>query len=421
MSRHSLPTQPTSFVGRQQELTDLTALLADPACRVLTLIGPGGSGKTRLAIEAARRVTFSDGVYFVALQPLRASENIVTAIVDVLPLHASGGEDPAQLLFHFLQDKHLLLILDNFEHLLDGVDIVTRLHGAAEHVKMLITSRERLNLRAEQVWPVSGLDIPNSRQTDPISRSAAQLFVERARRIQPDFAWEDQPDAIVRICQLVKGLPLALELAATWVRVMPCTAIAAEIQSNMDLLATTQRDMPERHRSMRAVFGHSWYLLTPEEQIAFSKLSVFRGGFTAEGAEQVAGASLQSLASLIDKSLVQVGESGRYDLHELVRQYAGEQLAAAGATEATTADHSAYFVGFMHARQTELVTLRAPRILNELALEFENIRAAWLALIEQRQEALLNQAMVTLCVFCDYQGRYQEGNRAAGKGACRAG
>jgi predicted ATPase/DNA-binding CsgD family transcriptional regulator len=409
MHPHNLPSQPTSFVGRRRALTEITSLLADPACRVLTLVGPGGSGKTRLAIEAARHMAFANGVYFVAFQPLRASENISTAIVEALPLPASSSEDPEQLLLHYLQDKQMLLILDNFEHLLDGADLVTRLHEAAERVKLLITSRERLNLRIEQVWPVPGLDVPDNRQPDPIRRSAARLFVERARLVQPDFAWEDQADAMARICRLVQGLPLALELAAAWVRVMPCAAIADEIQANMDLLATNQRDMPIRHRSMRAVFDHSWSLLTPQEQIAFSKLPVFRGGFTPDAAEKVAGATLPVLAALIDKSLVQVGVNGRYDLHELVRQYAGEQLEAAGETAATTAAHGAYFAGFMHARRAKLVTLHEPNTLNEIAQEFENIRAAWLALVEQRQMDLLDQALITLCVFCDYQGRYRDG------------
>ena len=337
MSLHNLPAQPTSFVGRQRELAELTALVADPTCRVLTLVGPGGIGKTRLAMEVASRMMthFADGVYFVPLQPLRSADNLVTAIVDALPLQLSGNDDPRQRLLHYLNGKHLILILDNFEHLLDGVGLVTDIFAAASHVNLLVTSRERLNLQAEQVWPVHGLDVPKDAADTADTHSAVQLFMERARQVQPDFTLDDEQNAVIRICQLVEGLPLALEMAAGWVRAMSCAAIADMIQRNIDILTTEQRDLPERHQSMRAVFDHSWNLLTPEEQTVFPRLAVFRGGFSAEAAQEVTGASLQTLATLIDKSLVKLDASGRYDLHELVRQYASEQLDAAGETAAT--------------------------------------------------------------------------------------
>jgi predicted ATPase/DNA-binding NarL/FixJ family response regulator len=406
---HNLPRPQTPFIGREHEIEAIIRQLHQTNCRLLTLTGPGGSGKTRLAIEVAQRIDFRDGIYFIALQPLRASEIIVTAIVDALPLRLSDSDEPMQLLRHYLRKKHALLVLDNFEHLLDGVDVVTDILDATSRVKLLITSRERLNLRAEQVWPVRGLDIPKNAQTTLASHSAVQLFAERARRVQPDFSVDAQPEAVIRICQLVDGLPLALELAATWVRVVPCATMADDIEHNMDILATTQRDMPERHQSMRAVFDHSWHLLTSEERSTFSKLAVFRGGFTAPAAGQVAGASLPILTGLIDKSLVQVGDGGRYDLHELVRQYAEDQLEAAGETEATLVSHSAYFADFMREHEAGLTTSRLPEVLDEIETEFDNIRAAWLTMVEQRHDDLIDQALVTLCIFCDHQGRYQEG------------
>ena len=271
---------------------------------MLTLVGPGGIGKTRLAVEVASQHLdyFEDGVYFVPLQAFEKVETIETAILDALPTQVTNHDAPRRQLLDYLRDKHLLL--DNFEHLLDGVDILTDILAVAEQVKLLVTSRERLNLRAEQVWPLQGLDLPEDTPGSLKLSSAVELFVDRARRVQPDFLLEQQLDGIAAICRTVDGIPLALELAARWVHVMICETIAGQIKHNIDMLVSRQRDLPHRHQSIRAVFDQSWDLLSEAERAAFSRLSVFRGGFTAEAAQAVAGASLRTLASLIDKSLV---------------------------------------------------------------------------------------------------------------------
>jgi predicted ATPase/DNA-binding CsgD family transcriptional regulator len=408
--RHNLPSQPTSFIGRENEIAEIVALLTEPACRLLTLIGPGGIGKTRLAVEVARRLKLDDGAYFVPLQPLRSIDDIVTTIVDALPLQLHGSTDPQQQLLDYLRERHMLLILDNFEHLLDGASLVTGILGAAPHVRLLVTSREALNLRAEHLWPLGGLPIPPDDALDVFDDySAVQLFVERTRRVKPDFSSAAQKHEIVRICRLVDGLPLALELAAGWTRALSPQAIGDEIERSIDFLASNQRDMPERHRSMRAVFERSWRLLSEEEQTVFSKLSVFRGGFTLEAAEQVAEASLTLLASLIDKSLLRLDVSGRYDLHELVRQYAQEQLETARETEAILDAHCRYYAGFLHEHEDAIHDHRELVALNAIHHDFENIRAAWQRAVRQADETAVNRMMHSLFSFCVYRGRVVTG------------
>jgi predicted ATPase/DNA-binding CsgD family transcriptional regulator len=409
-TRHNLPSQPTSFIGRENEITEIVALLADPNCHLLTLVGPGGIGKTRLATEAAQRVEPDDGAFFVSLQPLGSADNIVTTIVDALPLQLHGSTDPQQQLLDYLRERQMLLILDNFEHLLDGVSIVTGILEAASHVKLLVTSREALNLQAEHLWPLGGLDTPPDEALDVFDDySAVQLFVERTWRVKPDFSPEAYKHEVVRICRLVDGLPLALELAAGWTRALSPQAVGDEIQRSLDFLASNQRDVPQRHRSMRAVFDRSWSLLSAQEQVVFRKLSVFRGGFTAEAAQQVAGASLPLLASLIDKSLLRLEKSGRYDLHELLRQYTEEQLETVGETEATCDAHMDYYTATLSQRETGLKGPGQVEALDDIEADFENIRAVWNRAVMQRNVDIVGQMMEIVTLFFEMRTRHHEG------------
>ncbi len=329
MAVSNLPTQPTHFFGRTAELAEFTALLQDPACRLLTLVGPGGIGKTRLALELADRVTphFADGVYYVPLQALHKADNILSAIIASIPLHISSGEDPQQRLLDYLQAQHLLLVLDNFEHILAGIDLLSAILDHASQVKILVTSRESLKLREEWLRQIRGLDYPENGSTASQPYSGVQLFVERARRLRGDFVPDAHYSHIVRICQIVEGTPLALELAAGWIKSLSCREIAEELQQDWDILAARAPDAPERHRSMQAVFDHSWQLLTEDEQAGLRRMAVFRGGCTREAAQQVAGADLPLVAALVEKSLLRHDlDSGRYDMQELLRQYMQEQL-----------------------------------------------------------------------------------------------
>lgn len=377
-TRLNLPSQPTSFLGREDEIAGIIALLRAPDCHLLTLVGPGGIGKTRLAIEVARRQELFDDVYLVLLQPLRSFHDLVTTIVEMLPLQLHGSTD-AQQLIEYLRRQKILMILDNFEHLLDGVGLVTDVLNGAPHVKLLVTSRESLHLQAEYLWPVRGLDTPPDGGLEDFDRyGAVQLFVERAQRVKPDFSPHLYKHEIGRICRLTGGMPLALELAASWTRTLNPRAIGDEIQRSVAFLSTSQRDMPDRHRSMRAVFEHSWHLLAEGDQARFSALSVFRGGFTMDAAQQVAGATLQDLAALIDKSLVQTDDRGRYDLHDLLRQFAKEKLEAAGADSRTSENHCVYYATFIQERVEDLKGHRQIVAIPEINTDFENLRRAWM-------------------------------------------
>jgi predicted ATPase len=290
-----LPFQPTPFIGRGAELTELARILAAPTCRLLTLLGPGGIGKTRLAIEAAAGQTaaFRDGVAFVALASVRTHNQIVSAIGDTLGLSFAGQPNPTVHLLGALRARHMLLILDSFEHLLASTDLVSDILAEAPQVTILVTSHERLNLQAEWLFDVEGLAYPPEDPHMPVAAltdySAVQLFVQRVTQVQPGFSLPEATLAtIARICRHVAGMPLAIELAAAEVRNVPIALIEQQIRASLDGLATTLRDVPARHRSMRAVFDHSWNLLSEPERMLFSQLAIFRGGWTIEAAEAVA-------------------------------------------------------------------------------------------------------------------------------------
>ena len=402
-----LPHPATSFVGRAEEIIEIGSLLADPSCRLLTLLGPGGSGKTRLAIQVAERRAneFPHGVYFVSLNSLSMPESIVPAVAGVLELYLDGSE-PKQQLFDYLTGKRLLLVLDSFEHLLPGAELITEALGAAPDVKILVTSRESLNLQEEWVRRVEGLPFPVGDQFEqPEDYGAIRLFVERARRVRADFSLAAEREGVVRICQLVQGMPLGVELAAAWLKTMSCTLIADEIQQNLDFLTSPLRNVPERHRSVRAVFDHSWRLLSPQEQRVFRSLSVFRGGFARAAADRVVGASFAALTALLDKSLLQWTPPVRYDLHELLRRFAEEQLEGAGKSASVRAAHSDYYLDLLARRDADVKGRRQRQALNEIRAEFENIRAAWRWAVEHHDYERICLAINCLVTFAEMNNR----------------
>lgn len=409
----TLPSHSTPFVGRERELRELSDMLTDPVCRLLTIFGPGGIGKTRLTIETAaqNQPLFPDGVVFVPLQPLLAADEIPSAIAAVLALQLMGRDNPLAQMLNYLRDKHMLLVLDNMEHLLDGSDLLSTMLAAAPGLKLLVTSRELLNLQEEWLYPLDGLDIPADHTAADLSRnSAVQLFVERARRVRRDFALAAERDSVVRICQLVEGLPLAIELAAVWTKTLPCAVIAAEIGRNLAFLATSLRNVPERHRSMRATFDQSWGLLTEEQRQVFQRLAVFRGGLAHDAAEQVAGASLPILATLVEKSLVRHEPGGRYHLHELLRQYAEEHLRALPEmAHQTQQAHSSYYMALLAEQRVPITGGDQLAALAHIGCEFENMRVAWRWAVDHADMAAIGQAAHTLSLYYRIQGSYQEG------------
>lgn len=327
---HNLPSPATPLIGREGDLAEITdRLVNDPSCRLLTIVGSGGIGKTRLALQAAVQTLdhFADGAFLVSLEALTAAEALAPAILQALSSTTQDQKDPNAQLIDYLRDKNVLLVLDNVEHLLEGVALISAVLSAAPAVKIVVTSRERLHLQWEWLYEVQGLAYPATAPANAAADySAVQLFAHTARRMQARFDLAAEQAHVIRICQLVEGLPLGLELAASWVRVLPCREIVHQIESNLAALTTGVKDVPARHRSLQAVFEYSWNLLTPDEQGALLKLAAFPGGFRREAAEELAGAPLSMLFSLADKSLLRVSPAARYDLHPVLRACIGQKL-----------------------------------------------------------------------------------------------
>ena len=422
--RHNLPTQTTSFVGREEELADIRRLLLEEAaCRLVTLIGPGGTGKTRLALTAAGQLldAFSDGVYFVSLAPVSEVADIVPAIAEALRFTFYGSADPKDQLLNYLSRKQMLIVVDNFEHLLEGAELLADILAEAPDITLLATSREWLHLQEEWGYEVQGLRFPADFTGDQTeggpaleAYSGVQLFLQRARRALASFtpSAEDMAD-IVRICQLVEGMPLALELAAPWIRTLSCHEIATEIERSLDFLTTTLRNMPERHRSLRAVFEQTWGRLPAAQQDVLRQLSVFRGGCTREAAEQVTGASLLVLSSLVDKALLRRTNLGRYELHELIRQFAETQLASdPNGVEQIQQRHRDYFVAYLERRTAGVKGHGQKATLAEIKADIENVRLTWRRAVVNRDTEAIERVAECLYVYYLYSSGHYEGRMA---------
>ena len=381
VTRHNLPIQPNPFIGRQRELAEIARLLADPSLRLLTILAPGGMGKTRLSLAAAERQLrhFKDGVFFVPLAPLGSPHDIVTTIAEHIGFVFFGENPPAQQLVNFLKDREMLLVLDNFEHLLDGAELVNAIIQSTPDIKIIVTSRERLNLSGETVYSLRGLEFPTwETPDDALEYDAVKLFMQSANRVRADFELHtDDLDFLARICRLTAGMPLGIELAAGWVDVLSLEQIAREIQRGIDILETDMRDLPERHRSLRATFEQTWRRLTSDEQAIFARLSVFRGGFTLESAEAVASANLRHLRKLAQKSLIQIETNERYALHELLRQFGEGKLTATDELPDIQAKHAQYFADFMATCQRDSKSEKHMEAFHLIEAEFENVRVAW--------------------------------------------
>jgi DNA-binding SARP family transcriptional activator/predicted ATPase len=411
------PRPLTSLIGREQDLARLHALLDDPACRLVTLVGPGGIGKTRLALEAGatRRGRYRDGVVtvsFVGTSPARpeeAADLVVTNLAAALGVSLAVPRDPRELLADHLAGQELLLILDNLEQLRDAASVLAELLALAPGVQVLGTSRRRLGLGAEWLVEVPGLPHPPAgAEADATGYAAVQLFEERARLLRPGFRPSSDLAGVARVCRLVAGAPLAIELAARWVRSASPTAIADRLAAGGELLETTAPDVEPRHRSIRSVIDWSWELLGDAERQAMARLSVLRGGFDLDAAAAVAGAGLPLLAGLVDHSLVEVDEDGRYGMHELLRQHAAQRLAADPAAELEVRRrHATWFSGL-------LPDTDRPEEGVDLDADVENLRAATDWLVTDADPAELDRHLERLWQLYRRKGWFREAQAVFG-------
>ncbi len=406
--RQHLHAHQTPFVGREGELANIDQLMRNPAVHLINLTAPGGMGKTRLALEYAQRKIgqYTNGVYFVPLAGLSSREDVVLAIADAIRFGFSLMGDREEQLLTFLKDPaehHMLLVLDNLEHMLDEVvPLINVILRNAPDIHLLTTARVRLNLNSEYVYEVGGMDIPADLETDQLRyHEAVQLFANSARRAQPSFKLKDDDlPHVLRICRSVIGNPLGIVLAAAWTEVLSLEEIADEIQHSFDFLAAEMRDVPRRQWSIQAVFESTWQRLTPGEQHTFIRFAVFRGGCTRQAAQAIAGATPHSLMQLINKSLIwRDNESGRYEIHELLRQYAAAKLDQAGDGDDAVNAHAQFYVTFMADQLATLKRGEPLSTIHAMGADWENITRALFAPWSWQPD---NFAVVRACIEAMY-------------------
>lgn len=424
-----LPAQTTPLLGRVEELAQLSERLADPACRLVTVFGPGGSGKTRLALQAAAHYGVRTGqpIYFVPLAATPTPDILVAAVGEALGIAFHDEADTTAQLLDALRPRELLLLLDNFEHLLPGAGLLADILAQAPGVRVMVTSRERLHLHGEWVLEIIGLPYPpDATAPNTDFYEAVQLFVQSARQARADFVLDETTrPAVIEICRLVEGLPLGLELAAAWTRLLACQEIAAEITRNLDFLATNRRDVPARQRSLRAAFEHSWALLPAGERRALCRLAVFRRSFVRGAAEQVAEAGLPVLAALADKSLLRSlpprAGLAQYELHELVKQFAVEKLAAEPQeAEAARRRHAHYYAALLaQPPDNACPEPQTGSSLDTITAEIENVRAAWDWAVTFGDLDVLETALDGLYRYYKRQNWLHEGKELLGLAARR--
>lgn len=414
LTNHSLPEPATSFIGRHREVEEILQRLSDPDCRLLSLVGIGGVGKSRLALQAARRLLFDgkssctqDGIVFVDGLDAGQIDSLAATILTRFKLTlVDDGHIERQLVEH-LQHKRLLLVLDGFEQFIEsGRPLLEAIRQGAPAVQLLLTTREPLQLSWEWLYPVTGLHIGVDGEEGD---DAFRLFMQRAQRVRSDFIVDAADRAAVHeICRQVDGMPLALELASAWVRMLSPQAIQGELAQGVELLASPLHDLPNRHRSLRAVFEQTWGQLTPEEQVLFSRLSLFRGGFDREAARQVLSVSLWQLSTLEAKSLLYRANRTRYHLHAALRHFAAEKLIGTDFDQ-TALRHADYFGRFVSSRAAEIRRSEWKEAKSTILAEIENIRSAWRRLVEQDQPEALWPFVEGLGVFYPTSGWFQEG------------
>src|SRR6266849_2203737 len=435
---HNLPTQPTPFVGREQEVRTVCGLLCRPEVRLLTLTGPGGMGKTRLALHVAAELAdqFADGVFLIPLAPLSDPEQVIPAIIQTLGVSDQSGHSPLTVLNAALKDKQMLLLLDNFEQVIPAALLVAELLAACPRLTILVTSQVVLRLQAEREFALPPLAVPNPKQLpDLITLSqyeAVALFIQRAQAVKPDFVVTNaNAPAVAGICARLDGLPLAIELAAARAKFFALPALLARLEQGLAVLSGGARDLPARQQTLRGAIAWSYNLLAPEEQKLFRRLSVFVDGCMWEAAEVVCRAAgeletdiLDGLLSLMDKSLLQqeTREDGepRFRMLQMLREFGLECLTNTGETEVTQQAHAEYYLTLAEEAEPQLRGTEQARWFARLEQEHGNLRAALTFLLEQAQVQADSQdgqqqteRVLRLCValywFWYHRGHLREG------------
>ncbi|MAU11736.1 MAG: hypothetical protein CL607_18065 [Anaerolineaceae bacterium] len=412
---HNLPADIMPFIGRRQEIDDILQLFSDDTIRFITILGPGGMGKTRLAIEIGHRLLghFLDGVYFVPLASVNSVDKLITSIADVIGLTFHGDVPPKQQLLKALQNQQLLLIIDNFEHLLAYRELLKDVLNVAPKVELLVTSREKLGLLGEMAYALDGLSLrTDSDKGDSEKRKdmddAAQLFIEAARRTTSSVDPSDM-SFVTRICQLLGGMPLAILLAAGWLDSLTLAQIEKEIQGGLSILDAPQSLLTQRHENIETVFDYSWQRLTAIEQDVFMRLSVFQDGFTVDAAKAVANASIHNLQRLVHKSFIQHQSSGRFSIHELMRQYGHDKLSATGDLDAACEQHALYFADFIAPLSKAAYQAEVRDLVAAAHDDFENLRATWLFQAKHKNISEMRRLLDGLWRYIDIYSRSQEG------------
>ncbi|GJM41587.1 MAG: transcriptional activator [Ardenticatenaceae bacterium] len=413
VTRHNLPAAHDQFFGRKNAQQEIHTRLDQPWCRLVTIFGQGGVGKTRLAatIAHSRLSQYPDGVWLVELENIDEddedlAEAIAVEIATILDMRLSGSVKPVDQLLDHLQHKQMMLVLDNFEHLLEGVALVMDIVQRCDKVQLLITSREALRIRAEWAIALTGLGYPSSYE-DAVQSEAVELFVARQAQQRRGELTEEEVTAVYQICRLVEGLPLAIELAAALTRHATCAEVANQLHEGFDLLATSLRDMPQRHRSLQVVFEMSWQTLAPELQGQLAQISIFRSGFDETAVSHITEATNHHLAELIDKSLLTYHpETARYTLHPVIRSYAAGKRPS---DDPTPQKHAHYFLNLL-AQHTEPLQKEAPqKSMYMLEPDIENIRRAWQTGLSERQTDFLFDALTSLSIYYQLRGLAREG------------
>ena len=397
---HNLPVQPTPFLGREQEVAAVCNLLHRPEVRLVTLTGPGGIGKTRLGLQVAAELAdlFADGVFLVPLAPVSDPKQVVPTSIQTLGISEAGGQPPLALLKTALKDKHMLLLLDNFEQVVDAAVVVAEVLTACPKLTMLVTSRVVLRVQAEREFALPPLSMPNLKRLPDLGAlsqyESVALFIQRAQAVKADFAVTNtNAPAVAAICARLDGLPLAIELAAARIKYFPPQALLSRLEQGLSVLSGGARDLPVRQQTLRGTIAWSYDLLTQEEQKLFRRLSIFVNGCTWEAVEVVCRAAgelegdvLDGLLSLVDKSLLRQEESTegepRFWMLQLLREFGREALAIAGETELTRQGHALYYLALAEEAEPELEQAQQAVWLDRLEAEYDNLRAALLWSLE---------------------------------------